>query len=994
MGNDALPPKAQGLLGSRGRMNLGNSKDNGGEQRKLLRKVEQKNLAIPSGFVRPPGNTPLSAPANMPSWSNTNLSTRSSSDILPTPSTSSPQVGGVPRNGGSAAVQLHQFYPERQHSIESMRRGYYNASAQPLYVSQQTSASAVRDMGLRKGSPTVQEIASAPPSAPLKSAMKHPKPNLRANGKTSPKKPKNLDLTSLFPRPRPADSGRLLSPAKFSHSPSALTDKTEFFPQETTRVEVRRQGHNGRFGTYKSTTPASVESGSTNSNSRVKVFEPDIFDRSKTHTRRPPKGIQNWFDGFDVSSDEEEQQEPVELPANPPRLSVEALPSDFSPYVAPAPGQAHLNGYHPTRPQQKDSHPVDPAKELMRRRMQRNGSESSTVTGSSSSAAIPGGRKHSAESRLANSKLESQSVLSLSSESEDERNECSGIPDSRIFVEEASKQESHRPMIPPRRMNFKQGSGRVKSSSTTQTSGSIPIRLTDTDAALTAPDQNIQSDPDPAFADGLCKLGGLRDSRSQPSPSQPSTSQPSRSRRSTQSARTLQSAGGETTSSEPSDASRVMAVTEEEMMLLELMRKKRAAMQKNSFSEGYRLALKQEQEHLTERRKSAHHAAVNVLKEKEEPRPIPVPTAVPSNGRESRDESLMSEEPDQIRRYSAIRKQDVDKSFKMGRFFAMEAPQEEEPYVVNMARMERFLMMKPSLADAIQERPPSGTEIEADSMTQTETEGDEIELAATEEEEFVAPPPSPMQRLTQMARGPRQATPLREELTEDYFDDERAFLTSSHYSENPSTAEFPSPPGHSPLDMQKSYMSMLPPAMPEDEALTPKLPERSPNRTPLNEIRKELRLPGTTKLPAASKPRKADHLKRGADLAALEVPTARTGSPSISTSRPSPLTPTFPITTNTPMDHTTVQIAGSDTASFQASPYRADPGLPHGVNAGSAPSRDIRKLSKKMPSRIDTKSVDRVTSMTSITSAGEDVLAAWAELGGGSDAFTTRRRGR
>jgi hypothetical protein len=36
--------------------------------------------------------------------------------------------------------------------------------------------------------------------------------------------------------------------------------------------------------------------------------------------------------------------------------------------------------------------------------------------------------------------------------------------------------------------------------------------------------------------------------------------------------------------------------------------------------------------------------------------------------------------------------------------------------------------------------------------------------------------------------------------------------------------------------------------------------------------------------------------------------------------------------------------------------------------------------------------VGRITSMSSMTSAGEDVLAAWAELGGGSDALTASRR--
>lgn len=974
-GGPEMPPKAQSLLGPTGRVN--NSGSNKKDDTVQLRRAEQKNMVTLLGLQRVPSSTPLSAKPDMSPWSTTDVTSRSSSDVLPTPTSGTGRSRGPYSKDSSVAVQPRQFYPEHQPSIESIRRNYYDPSKQPLQVSQQTSASAVRDMGLRKGSPVVHEMASDP--MPLKSAMKKPKPTSPANGKHSSKKPKNLDLTSLFPHPK-TSGGRLLSPAKFSYSPSAMTDTTEFFPQDTVRAELRRQGPNGRLATYKSN--PSEENTSTSNTLRVKIFEPDIYDSSKTHIRRPPKGVQNWFDGLGVSSDEEDQ-EAIELPANPLRPSVEGMPSDFSPYGVSARGNVHLNGGHST-PAQGNLHPNDSVKDITRHRVERRGSECSTVTGSSSSSAILGGQKRGGESRLAHSKLESESVLSLSSESEEERNELSPIRDSRFVEEEALTAHLHRPPIPPRRMGNAQGSSRVKSDSTAQTSGSIPIRLTDGTAAPPATDRSIRSRPsDPSFVAGLSKLGSPRDSESQAS----------KSRQMVHSPRELRSAGGETTSSVPSDASKVMAVTEEEMMLLELMRKKRAAMQKNSFSEGYRLALKQEQEHLTRRSQTTLHKAMTNLDKNNERDEL---LAIPSSGRQSRNESIRSEDGDRTKRYSAIRKQDVDKSFKLGRFLAMEATQ-EEPYVANMARMERFLMMKPSLADAIQDnRPISGTEIEADSMTQTED--DEIELAATDDGGMSSITPSPMQRLTNMARDGQRISP-----PEDYFgesnDRERAFLSSNDYSESASVAAFPTPPSLS--DRHRHRVKMLPPPMPHEVFVVPEIPERSPNRTPLNQNQtqnqKGTRPPITPRVSSGTNRYIPERLAPLPNFSPLEVPTSRTRSPSISTSRPSPLTPTFPNANLTPLDQTMVQIAGSDNASLRNHSYTSSPELRHVINTVPTPPREGRRFSKRMPPRIDTtsqKTVDRVTSATSITSAGEDVLAAWAELGGGSDAYGARRRGR
>lgn len=1011
LGGVELPRKARSLLGTKVQVNVSNSKDNKREDFAQMRKAEQKNFGTRFAAQKAP-EIPLpsgitgSGITDMPSWSTATASNRSSSDILPTPTASPGQNGGSTRNGSSTGVRTSQFYPGHQQSIESMNREYYDPAKQPLYVSQQTSASAVRDMALRKGSPTVHQMASA--QAPNKSAMKPSKSSPNADTNEKSKKPKKLDLSSLFPRPT-GSQARLLSPAKYSHSPSAMTDLTEFFPQETTQAELRRSGPNGRFETHKnSPKPESVEISNT---PRVKIFEPDIYDNTKTHSRKPPKGIKNWFDGFDISSDEDEN-DPVELPANPPRPSVEQIPSDFSPYPVTAPEKPLSNSSgHSPRPVQDNLHPMDPAKAIMRRRMQKNGSESSTATEDSSGGAN-GNQKRSGESRFTHSRLDSQSVLSLSSESEEEPEVLPSVRDSRYAIEDEETLGANLPSPVPRKREDSQGLtpglGLQTSSLTAPTPG-IPSKLRDSTLAPIAVDdwaayseeKKTPTQPEQAVA----KDAGSRDAKSRTT------------NRSNEERKGLKSAGGETNaSSAPSDASHVMAVTEEEMMLLELMRKKRAAMQKNSFAEGYRLALKQEQDYLTKRRQSAHNSVSKMLIERANKEGRFSPAGLEAEA----ERAVSKEQPPPNNRYSVFHRQDVDKGFKIDRFLAMEdgAPDEsreephddghdirsepdissepdlrsepeEEPispadgerYVAKMARMERFLMMKPSLADAIQEsRPLSGTEIETDTMTATE-------------DEYA---PSPMQRLAGMGREEfRSPTPQfdEDEKPEDSdagYDHNkvRAFLLSSHASDDPSLTALPQMPAPQHADRRDVPRTAFSPPIPEEDTddseysqLSPGLASASlqpgsaidPERTPRpleTEFNRPLPQP-TSKFQDRTR---LDHGPTG-------LPTRKAPS-SISTGLTSPLSQGF--ANSPPLERPIATSPGTRSPAQATSP------------PASSPHATYPKRFSRLPTKIDTskKTVDRITSMSSITSAGEDVLAAWAELGGGNDAFAARKRGR
>ena len=127
------------------------------------------------------------------------------------------------------------------------------------------------------------------------------------------------------------------------------------------------------------------------------------------------------------------------------------------------------------------------------------------------------------------------------------------------------------------------------------------------------------------------------------------------------------SVGGETNDSAPSDISRMMAVTEEEMALLEMMRLKRAAMQKGEISEGAQQILKREQEQLAEKQKAAQKSAQNLAKAKEERQTSPP-------GEWAYD---LRPDYERIAGLGSLLESDVDEKLRIERFLASETPLEE-----------------------------------------------------------------------------------------------------------------------------------------------------------------------------------------------------------------------------------------------------------------------------------------------------------------------------
>ncbi|KAI6861062.1 hypothetical protein KC338_g6714 [Hortaea werneckii] len=1045
--------------------------------------------------------------------------------------------------------------PARKTSSNGLQE-YYDPSKQPLSVSQQTSDSALRDQGLRRGSPMMHEVKSEPNVGrrPLKSAMKRNQeserpgmPRTRTASSDKEKKSRRIDLSHFFSQPRSA-SHNLLSPNDVSRSPSALSDGSSFFPPETVQVQLKRPSANAPYETQKSLKPPSNEPRYT---TRPKIFEADVFDHTKTNVRRPPKGTQNWFDAFDISSDEEEQpqstmpepvqMEPVELPAN------EALPSTFSPWAMKVEEEQHQQHRMPPYSNGRPTHDqwaikpesdqpavhrnasMDPiednllaigaAKERMQERMKMTQQRKMSVDSATNASAVSsqqGSRKP--PSRLSRSQLTSESVLSLSDSEGDEKEVLPSIrgsvDDASVMVRQASSIYVEKPVQAPRKLHTKRNPPReststVNTTATAQTSGSIPIRLTKLiplpDGGPLSPpqtrevyrpsaDNGAHSYQDEGAAYALSRLEGQRYSKSEPARSRPTT------KASQQTFDT--SVTGDSGSSLPTDAAHMMAVTEEEMILLEMMRNKRAMMAKNSFTEGYQQAVKKEQEQLEMRRDSARQAAIKYLRQKEMRE-----GENPSQGTKTQRNSRLTERVDRImdgteplpqldedirRKYSAIRKEDVDKALKMEKFLGeAKTPTAEsfpEPPTRNVAADE-------------EPQPP-----------------EKIELLLPK---TYSPVPSTTGGASQNegVEGEGACSDLGDEDIESHHHRIKEFLAASSNGAQAGKGKtlFPPPPpvatkrpGLGRKD-KSNRMILSPSPVAEEEPIpaddTPHIPERSPNRPSpkadsfeTKERRRSIngrRLSShglendplletanrSSAMPAPLRQASRDNLLETTDkhdqqrqqlqhhqqqpapyhphptfdFSPLEYNSTQQSvadSPSVTTSWTSPMAPSFASTQPSSSSATTdrhsqvlegmnscsdnEQQRGSSSVRGRSNGRRGGAWTPdtdltslseenyHGESSNapstmSASGRGKRTASQQqqhqqkqqgslngtaasktrrtpklanVPSNASMNSRKGRGSQGSTYSAGEDVLAAWAELGGGTDALASRRRAK
>ncbi|KAK0955715.1 hypothetical protein LTR54_015164 [Friedmanniomyces endolithicus] len=941
-------------------------------------------------------------------------------------------------NGRPYPPSMRPGIPPRRTSSNAVS-DYYNPSKQPYYVSQQTSDSAVRDMGLRKPPPmTIHETASDPALArrPLKSALKkHFQPEMkrqasdtsqRLGTSSSEKKPARLNLSHFLPR---SQSRNLLSPNTLSRSPSALTDNSDYSPRETVHVQLKRPTANAPFTTHKSVKQPTVDSSPT---TRAKVFEPDIYDQAKTNVRRPPKGIQNWFDGVDISTDEDSETE-TKKQTSPDSHELDAsdLSSDFSPWhIRSDSEQPRLDRKGSRDPVEDNLLAIKHAKERIQERMRlaarRKGSVDTVTIASAVSSEVPD-RKRGGGSRLALVELASQSVLSLSESSGDDG---ASTPDARAHLGDASllAMASGAPSeLPPQRLQSKRSipsdSVPRQSTSTVQTSGSIPIRLTDSiplpTALPTAPEPKraprttttAHSDP---TAQALRKLTGQATPRS------------SRSRRSTippppiptdYPDEVVGSPGAETTTTTtntslaPSDPSHLMAVSEEEMILLEMMRNKRAAMQSSSFAEGYQLALKREQELMVKRRESAQQTALKILRQREDSnklksqrssRATAPPLLLPDDG-----ESEGVEEGYR-RKYSALRREEVDAALKLEKFLADGGSGAKTPTAEDFPEAPGFGGEAPVHGNRSGRR-LSAHQFDFDAL-----------LLGPEQQRTPAVPVTRLEKA-----GNRESKQLNRKRSQKHNRDRDPSHHNAQTSEQQPyklTPDF----DFSPLDFPSPSHLIPSPSRPKTPLVAAPPPPPPPlSSSTLSSTGKPSTLDTTAGAGAASSSEEAGSLRRfhgfgfgfggaRAWTPDTEVSGVASASASASASVSAAASVSGPLVAMAPLAKGSrkARRERSDAAAAAAAPPAAAPAAlmprkkgppPRLENLGVLPDVLVKRSTSSRPHGVPlhgsgavTGGIGGVDSATApLTTASEDVLAAWAELGGGGTEglLGSRRRG-
>lgn len=219
------------------------------------------------------------------------LSNRASSNLIP------PTIAysDGETNYSSASRRLHPT------TSNSTLRSHYDAKSSPLSISQQTSDSAVRDMALRKGHPPISIHDHERLPSPLAQEVAH---DDRRDHRRS--KPARLDLSKLFPKPKGHGGSEfgatLLSPNKLVNSPTALSTVSDYFPRPMTREPTPTPRVTAKLTKPQRQQPPLATP--VKPTSPVRLHKRDAYDSAKINVRRPPRGIQHWFDALSDDSDE------------------------------------------------------------------------------------------------------------------------------------------------------------------------------------------------------------------------------------------------------------------------------------------------------------------------------------------------------------------------------------------------------------------------------------------------------------------------------------------------------------------------------------------------------------------------------------------------------------------------------------------------------------------------------------------------------------------
>jgi hypothetical protein len=549
----------------------------------------------------------------------------------------SSDVLGSTHNGDSgtqsSVTSSSRTWALRNYRSSSTLKSFYDPEKQPLPISQQTSESAIRDMALRKGKPIV--IGKRPSTG--RGAQDELERNRTASTEsrstaTTAKRPPRLDLSRLFQRPS-TSSLNVISPDPSSvvESPTAMSHTSEYFARQSPHVgnntansmksPMVPHSANGLKSPTRSNTSSGMKSPMMRSGSKLLKGRPSTSGSLKAayqnrflgnerldvkqHVHRPPQGAKNWFDG--LLEEEDEFDEEMETEASTPTTGI--LSYRDHELETPIEEEYLPVGDHFNPPVEDHFNPPEPAPSFTihrgisqresRREINYISSRPSTLKSPrtpvspmslappmSSMSPVSPRSSRTRQSVFANSDLGDTSVLSVSSSSDGESEDGDSI-DSRlptfrnsIKVSEIdtiviAEAQAFRVPSNSRPSNFAEEALRRRRASVTST-GSI---LSTSTAAETSSLHSSATGPTylavPPRADRPRRSGHTRQPSSIPEDHDKSSISPPSSNRSSMPGDT------ESVKSEPR---KMMAVTEEEEALLEMMRSKRAAMAKHSLS--------------------------------------------------------------------------------------------------------------------------------------------------------------------------------------------------------------------------------------------------------------------------------------------------------------------------------------------------------------------------------------------------------------------------
>ena len=450
----------------------------------------------------------------------------------------------------------------------STLRSFYDRQKSPLAISQQTSASSSRDLALIKGYPPV--VATRSPL--LQADMVHQidervaelGPQVEISPPRSRKKAARLDLSTMFSKQGRDGHGE---DAVEATAPPLVTSKSR-----PTTVESQYSSQNGY---------------------RPKVSPKEQWLSPNKTVRSAPSGAPRSRHTHDTLSELYDQYEEIELRSPmSPRL-VQIPESRVPEYEEPM--KSPLRVYYELDSQTGHSKakgttlsPVDNSFSWkhVRKNMMNRPWEASSVTSASSQNTKTS--RHTSASALSTSNLKVDSVLSLSSGSEDESSE----QESRHSAPPVSNKASHRT-----RESYRQSTQSTQSTQTTQSAGVAP-RLHGSKRAsalsrpsFTIPESHLPSTrisgpwSPPDLEDRHSTRSYSSDKRERRSSKTPSSTLSKRSSRHSTPPRSPVPPIPAEYLDDAGRGSRLMAVTEQEVALLAALRQKKARMREEIIEE-------------------------------------------------------------------------------------------------------------------------------------------------------------------------------------------------------------------------------------------------------------------------------------------------------------------------------------------------------------------------------------------------------------------------